>query len=268
MERRRPGGSLRKGMATLLLLIGMVLSLTSLGICGSTVTQVSTYDAILGGVDDGFVSLKKLLTYGNLGLGTFHAVDGELILLDGKFYQARSDGRIYTPPLTLTTPFVMAAKFRSEITAKPEAGMEYPALEKVLTDSGANQNLFWAIKMKGRFAKIKLRSPSAQKKPYPPLTEIVKTQAVFNHENIAGTFVGFRTPVYMKGVGAPGYHFHFISEDHKVGGHVLAFTLAEGTTAEIEVCNQFLLILPEHDQTFRQMDFSVDRTGQVRPTQR
>jgi acetolactate decarboxylase len=268
MDHQRPGGYLRKGMVTLLLLIGMVLSLASVGICGSTITQVSTYDAILSGVDDGFVSLKKLLTYGNLGLGTFHAVDGELILLDGKIYQAKSDGKVYTPPLTLTTPFVMVAKFKKEITAKPDAGMDYPALEKILTNSGASQNLFWAIKMKGRFSKIKLRSPSVQKKPYPPLTEIVKTQSIFNHENIAGTFVGFRTPVYMKGIGAPGYHFHFISEDHKVGGHVLAFTLAEGTTAEIEVCNQFLLILPEHDKTFSQIDFSVDRSAEVRPTQR
>ena len=269
MDKQRPKGSLWKRMVPLLFLIGMVLSLTSLGICGTTITQVSTYDAILSGVFDGFVNLKKLLSYGDFGIGTYHAVDGELILLDGKFYQAKNDGKVYTPPMTLTTPFALAAKFKPEITAKLEEGADYPALEKILTNAGANQNLFWAVKMKGRFSKIKVRTPSAQKKPYVPLVEVVKAQSVFNLENIAGTFVGFRTPIYMRGgVGAPGFHFHFLSEDLKAGGHVLSFTLAEGTTAEICMYSQYLLVLPERDKTFSQIDFSVDRSAEVPKTQR
>jgi acetolactate decarboxylase len=269
MMNQRSGGSFRKRGAATLFLIGLVLSLTSLGICGPTITQVSTYDAILNGVFDGSVTLKKLLSYGDFGIGTFHAIDGELILLDGKFYQVKDDGKVYNPALALTTPFAMAAKFKKEITAKLEGGTDYPALEKILTNAGANQNLFWAVKMKGRFSKIKLRCPSAQKKPYPPLLEVVKTQAIFNLENVAGTFVGFRTPIYMRGgLGAPGYHFHFLSEDLKAGGHVLAFTLAGGTIAEIGLYSQCLLILPEHDKTFSQIDFSVDRSAEVVKTQR
>jgi acetolactate decarboxylase len=269
MINQRPGGSFRKRVAATLFLIGLVLSLTSLGICGPTITQVSTYDAILSGVFDGSVNLKKLLSYGDFGIGTYHAVDGELILLDGKFYQAKKDGKVYTPAMTLTTPFALAAKFKPEITAKLEEGADYPALEKILTNAGANQNLFWAVKMKGRFSKIKLRAPSAQKKPYVPLVEVVKAQSIFNLENIEGTFVGFRTPIYMRGgVGAPGYHFHFLSEDLKAGGHVLAFTLAEGTTAEICIYSQYLLILPKRDKTFSQIDFSVDRSAEVVKTQR
>lgn len=269
MFNQRPGGSFRKRVAATLFLIGLVFSLTSLGICGPTITQVSTYDAILNGVFDGVVNLKKLLSYGDFGIGTYHAIDGELILLDGKFYQVKDDGNVYTPAMSLKTPFAVAAKFKKEIPAKVEGGTDYPALEKILTNAGANQNLFWAVKMKGRFSKIKLRAPSAQKKPYPTLLEVVKTQAIFNLENIAGTFVGFRTPSYMRGgLGAPGYHFHFLSEDLKAGGHVLAFTLSEGTTAEIGLYSQCLLILPEHDKTFSQIDFSVDRSAEVVKTQR
>jgi len=59
MMNQRPGGSFRKRVAVALFFIGLVLSLTSLGICGSTITQVSTYDAILSGAFDGFVNLKK-----------------------------------------------------------------------------------------------------------------------------------------------------------------------------------------------------------------
>ncbi len=269
MIQQRPGGFFRKGVAFTLFFIGLVLSLTGLGLCGPTITQVSTYDALLNGVFDGSITLEKLLSHGDFGIGTYHAIDGELILLDGIFYQVKDDGKVYAPAMNLTTPFAVAAKFKKEMSAKVEGGADYPALEKILTNAGANQNLFWAIKMKGRFSKIKLRSPSAQKKPYPTLLEVVKTQAIFNLENIAGTFVGFRSPIYMRGgLGAPGYHFHFLSEDLTAGGHVLAFTLAEGTTAEIALYSQCLLILPEHDKTFSQIDFSVDRSAEVVKTQR
>ena len=268
MDHQRQRGSFMKKMISLFLFVGLVLSFSSLAICGTTITQVSTFDAILNGIYDGSVTLKNLLSHGNLGIGTYHALDGELILLDGKIYQVKADGKVYTPAMTQTTPFALVAKFKAEITTKVDRGSDYSALEKILNKAAAKQNLFWAVKMKGNFSKIKLRSVPAQKKPYPPLTEVTKTQPIFDLENIGGTIVGIRTPVYIKGVGVPGYHLHFISEDLKAGGHVLAFTLAEGTTAEIDMANRYLLVLPERDKSFSQIDFSIDRSAEVGKTQR
>lgn len=37
----------------------------------NTITQISTIDALLAGVYDGQMSCVRLMTYGNLGIGTF-----------------------------------------------------------------------------------------------------------------------------------------------------------------------------------------------------
>jgi acetolactate decarboxylase len=66
----------------------------------------------------------------------------------------------------------------------------------------------------------------------------------------------------------PGYHFHFITDDFKSGGHVMAFTLAEGTILEIDTCNQYNLILPEKDKIFSEVDLSIDRSAEIGKTQR
>jgi len=44
-----------------------------------------------------------------------------------------------------------------------------------------------------------------------------------------------------------GYHFHFISDDEKAGGHALNFTLSQGTV-EIEVIRENSLLLPDTPQ--------------------
>jgi acetolactate decarboxylase len=51
---------------------------------------------------------------------------------------------------------------------------------------------------------------------------VVEKQPVFEFRHIRGTIVGFRLPEFMKNINVPGYHLHFITEDKKAGGHVLA----------------------------------------------
>jgi acetolactate decarboxylase len=54
------------------------------------------------------------------------------------------------------------------------------------------------------------------------MTEVVKTQRVFDFDEVEGTMVGFRFPDYAASLNAPGYHLHFITADRSRGGHVLA----------------------------------------------
>jgi len=248
--------------------MAICLSLSGLAMGGPTVTQVSTYDALLNGIYDGYVTAEQLLSYGDLGIGTYHALYGEIVLVDGKIYQIKDDGKAYVPAGSLTTPFALVTKFKPEITARVEKETDYPTFEKILNTTGPNKNLFWAVRMKGNFSKIRLRSVPEQKKPYPPLTEVTKTQPIFNLEDVSGTIVGFRTPAYFRGLGVPGFHFHFISQNLKAGGHVLAFTLAEGSTVEIDMCSQYFLILPGKDKIFSEVDLSVDRSADTTKTQR
>src|SRR4030065_28755 len=53
------------------------------------VFQASTISALLEGVYDGNVTYKDLKKRGDFGIGTFNSLDGEMIGLEGKFYQIK-----------------------------------------------------------------------------------------------------------------------------------------------------------------------------------
>ena len=54
--------------------------------------QNSTINALLEGVYDGSMTYGELRQHGDFGLGTFNALDGEMIAFDGDFYQIKADG--------------------------------------------------------------------------------------------------------------------------------------------------------------------------------
>ena len=233
----------------------------------NTVTQISTIDAILAGAYDGQMTCKELLSYGDLGIGTFHRLDGEMILLNGKLYQIRYDGTIRSPLMSCTTPFAAVVAFAPDITTEVSRGADFQGLERIVNKAVPNMNIFCALKVNGRFSAMKTRSVPPQEKPYPPLTEVTKNQQVFSIKNVSGTIVGFRSPPYVKGINVPGYHLHFISDDTKSGGHVLQFIIEEGT-AEIDTCNRFLMILPGEGAGFGKIDLSRDRSRDLEENER
>jgi len=233
----------------------------------NTVTQISTIDAILAGAYDGQMKCEELMSYGDFGIGTFHRLDGEMILLDSKLYQVRYDGTIRSPLMSWTTPFAAVVEFAPDITTGVCKGADFHGLEKIVDEAVPNMNIFCAVKVNGRFSAMKTRSVPPQEKPYPPLTEVTKNQQVFSFQNVSGTIVGFRSPPYVKGINVPGYHLHFISDDTKSGGHVLQFTVEEGT-AEIDICNRLLMILPEGGGEFGQIDLSRDRSRDLEKSER
>ena len=67
--------------------------------------QTSTIDALLVGVYDGETTFQELKRHGDFGLGTFNGLDGEMIALDGQFYQIKADGVAYPVPGSVKTPF-------------------------------------------------------------------------------------------------------------------------------------------------------------------
>jgi acetolactate decarboxylase len=226
-----------------------------------TVTQVSTMDAIVAGFYDGQLSCRDLLSYGDFGIGSFDRLDGEMIILDGKIYQAKADGKVYLSKLNQTTPFASVVKFYPDMVISVNEKTDLIGLEKLIDDKLANQNIFYAIKIKGHFISIKNRSVPAQEKPYPALVKVTENQVVFISQDIYGTIVGFKSPGFIKGINVPGYHLHFISSDFKSGGHTLELIMDKGTI-EIEKLNKFFMILPE-DNSFSQIDLTQDRSADL-----
>lgn len=251
---------MKKPLAVLSFLGGLLLTVTlSLAAAPGTLTQFSTIGALMAGAYDGQVTCRELLSQGDLGLGTFDKLDGEMVVLNRKIYQVKADGQVYTPGPQTTTPFAEVVQFIPEIRLKVKPGTHLSGLEKLINGAVANANIFSAVKITGRFAGMKTRSVPAQKKPYPPLLEVAKHQAVFDLGDIAGTLVGFGAPEYAKGITVPGFHLHFVSADGKSGGHVLSFTVT-AATAEIAPIHRFLLILPEKDSAFGQLNLGQDRS--------
>ena len=219
--------------------------------------QVSTLQALSLGVFDGPTTFGELLKHGNFGLGTLNALDGEVIILDGKAWQARFDGHVVNVPREAQTPFAVVTQFKSE--RKTVLGRaEYSDLQKNITrDFVATPNVIYAIKIRGLFSHLKVRSVPRQSLPYGTLSDAVKKQATWEWKNISGTMVGFRFPSFLASVNLADYHFHFISDDKVRGGHVLGATLEIGEL-QIQSLRNFELVLPESPE-FDKADLAQDQ---------
>jgi acetolactate decarboxylase len=67
--------------------------------CRDRITQISVLNDLLIGRCGGVTPIPELLCYGDFGLGTLDHLDGELIVLDGRAYQARGGGVVFEPGL-------------------------------------------------------------------------------------------------------------------------------------------------------------------------
>jgi len=231
-----------------------------------TLTQVSTIDALMSGIYDGPTTLAELREKGDFGLGTFQTLNGEMILLDGVFYQVTSSGEVLRPEKNTMTPFAVVTYFKADRTYKLQKGTTFQDFSKESESHFPSRNSFYAVKITGVFDMVKTRSVPAQKKPYPPLTEIVKNQPVFAMQQISGTMVGFWCPSFVKGVNVPGYHVHFLSADTQRGGHVLDF-IARDATVEIDDTREFFLMLPD-DDVFNKANLEPDRSQDLKAVEK
>lgn len=228
--------------------------------------QVSTLEALLGGVYDGQTTFAMLAKHGDQGLGTFNGLDGEMIAIDGRFYQVRADGKVYEVPPSAKTPFANMVFFRDERRLKIKGPISLAQMEAAIDKILPSRNLFYAIRVSGRFAEVKVRSVPAQKRPYPPLTQVVKHQSVWEYQDILGDLVGFRFPPYVKGLNVVGYHLHFIDVPRKKGGHLLDATVTD-VTVMVDYLYGMDLKLPRKGD-FLSKGLGADTSGAVRAVEK
>ena len=229
-----------------------------------TLFQVSTINALLNGDYHGSITVKDLRRNGTFGIGTFDGLDGEMIGLEGRFYQIKADGIAYPVPDFMTTPFAVVTPFEADQIVSVQDGMDYEGLQRYLDGLISDTGIFYAVKIEGLFKYIKTRSVPRQKEPYPPLSEAVKDQTTFEFHNIKGIIVGFRCPDFVKGgINVPGYHLHFITADRKAGGHLLACQIQQGTIA-LDDTSKFYMVLPQQSSSSPQSIPARDRTEELK----
>ncbi len=228
--------------------------------------QSSTVNALLEGVYDGAMTYEELRRHGDFGLGTFNALDGEMIAFDGAFYQVKSDGVAYPVADEQRTPFATVLFFRPELERALDAPLDYASLQTSIDRLVDGPNLFYAVRVDGHFTSVTTRSVPRQQPPYPPLEDVAKKQTVFHLENVRGTLAGFRFPDYARGLNVPGFHLHFLTEDRRAGGHVLDLHLTQGTLA-IDTTARFHLELPT-DPAFLHADLGHDNSEALNRAER
>ena len=190
--------------------------------------QTSTIDALLDGRYDGDITFAELARRGDFGLGTVDALDGEMVALDGDFYQVKADGRAYPLDGETKTPFAVVTFFEPNVVRSLDEPMDFAGLQTYLDDLVGDRATLYAVRVDGLFDHVKTRSVPRQHKPYPPLVEVVEHQPTFDFSEVRGSLVGFRFPDYVQGLNVSGYHLHFITEDRLAGGHLLECRISSG----------------------------------------
>jgi len=244
--------------------LGILLGLTMLG-CqppgesgenNDVLFQYSTLGSLLAGVYDGGMTYAEIKDHGDFGLGTFNALDGEMIELDHQVYQIKSDGVAYPVDDEMKAPFAVVTYFEPDQRLVIAETMDCGQLQEHLDGLLPTENIPYALKIEGKFRRVKTRSVPRQAKPYPPLLDVLAEQPTFEFQDTDGVVVGFRLPSYMDVANAPGYHFHFITRDRDAGGHVLECQVQD-VVVEIDYTDQWHTVLPG-DDAFYQVDMSDD----------
>lgn len=211
--------------------------------------QYSTIEALLEGIYDGDMTFGELKNHGNYGLGTINSLDGEMIQVNGKFYQVKVDGIAYQIEDNEKTPFAIVTFFDVDKSIKINETLDYNQFTKYIDNNIPTHNVFYLILVEGNFDYIKTRSVPKQEKPYPPLVNAIEDQRFFEFNNVKGTLVGFRIPQYVGDMNVPEYHFHFLTKDKKAGGHVLELKI-NNQEVHIDYTHDFFMTAPDNEDFY------------------
>ncbi|MGD6935052.1 MAG: acetolactate decarboxylase [Candidatus Bathyarchaeia archaeon] len=203
--------------------------------------QLTAFNTFSSGKYDGTTSFSELAKHGDFDIGTVNGLDGEMIALDSVFYQVPINGIPVEINPSILTPYATVTFFDADKTLNVN-DLNYSEVTSIISQALPEEEAIYAIKITGTFDYAKTRSVPAQTQPYPPLSEAVKQQTVFDLTNVSGTIVGFYFPQSMSGVDFAGYHMHFLTENFSAGGHLLDCTI-RNATIEIDYTDKYTLIL-------------------------
>ena len=225
-----------------------------------TLFQVSTSGALVAGLYKGAVTSSVILQHGDFGLGTFENLDGEMVVIDAHIYRIQADGKVSEAPSNAAAPFAVVTRFASDIDVEIAPVESLEALAARCDEHRSSNNIFYAFRLDGHFSCIRTRAVSPPK-DHGRLIDAAKAQAEFEFNEIRGTLIGLWSPGFSSAFSVPGYHFHFISEDRKHGGHLLGCSASSLRLRREELTN-FHLALPE-SESFLKADLSKNAADEL-----
>ena len=267
----------RKKLIGLGMAVAVSVSVTACGSLGAVntsesklserevINQVSLLQGLTFGDYNGSLSAKEVKSMGDIGIGTFDGLNGELIMLEGVIYRAAGDGSVEAVDDAETIPFCDVTFFDCDETGTLTGIRNLSELKEALDQkvSELGKNRFYFIRIDGTFDEMNVRSELAQTKPYEPLAKVLETdQTFFDYSDVKGTVVGLYCPDYMDKLNAAGWHFHFVSDDRKSGGHILDLQF-DSADLKWDYTDGFSMVLPENE-TFNGFDLTVDQSDDIK----
>jgi acetolactate decarboxylase len=225
-----------------------------------TLFQVSTSGALVAGVYDREVSVRSILEHGDFGLGTFANLDGEMVVLDSRVYQVQGSGRVSEASPEAGAPFAVVTRFSPQTDVETAAVSSFKDLEMRCDQHRKSGNIFYAVRLDGHFKRVRTRAVNPPQ-PGTRLVDAAKAQSEFTFADVKGTLVGLWSPGFSSAFSVAGYHFHFLSEDRRNGGHLLDVE-AGPLRLRAEALTNFLLALPE-SKAFLKADLSKNSAGEL-----
>jgi acetolactate decarboxylase len=231
-----------------------------LGLPVHTLFQISTSGALVAGVYDREVSVRSILEHGDFGLGTFAHLDGEMVVLDGRAYQVQGSGRVLEAGPDAGAPFAVVTRFSPQLQIDIGSVASFSDLEAFCDQYRNSGNIFYAMRLDGNFKRVRTRAVNPPQ-PGARLVDAARAQSEFSFEGIDGTLVGLWSPGFSSAFSVAGYHFHFLSNDRRHGGHVLEVA-ADSLRLRVEPLTDFRLALPE-SEAFLRADLSKNTAEEL-----
>lgn len=212
-----------------------------------TFYHYSIWWAFVNRVFDGELTASVLKSKGDLALGSFDLLDGELIMLDGVLYRATEDGQVSIVNDDSKIAYVNAAFFDADQTFTIDRAKDYAELRHKINEELKSKNIFYAFKIHGDFVKMTCGGLHKQEPPFEKgLDYLIPNRPIFEREYFSGTMVGFYCPEYIGNINVAAYHLHFVSDDQRFAGHVMEFE-GENLTVEIDHMYEYQFVLPRSE---------------------
>jgi len=218
----------------------------------STLFQVSTSGALVEGIYKGAVDVARLRELGDFGIGTFEGLDGEMVAMEGRFYQVRSDSTVREADDGDLSPFAVVTWFEPERTIEIE---RCPDLDFLIRKLDSMRTL----------DSVHLRAMCRTEEGV-PLVAAAADQPEFHLGKVEGAMVGFWSPDYVKNIDIPGYHLHFITKDRSAGGHLLGLS-GSGLRIGLQQVTEMRVALPATEE-FLRADLTRDPSGELEYAER
>jgi acetolactate decarboxylase len=176
-----------------------------------------------------------------------------MVVVDGQVYRVQGSGRVTEAAHGAEAPFAVVTWFKPDTEVSITDVSSYKELEARCDALRRSGNIFYAIRLDGHFKRVRTRAVNPPQ-PGTRLVDAAKAQSEFNFTEIDGSLIGLWSPGFSSAFSVAGYHFHFLSDDRRHGGHVLDVE-ADRLQLKIEPLTAFHLALPE-TESFLKADLS------------